>query len=106
MDKEFKKIKNKVLKKYPGAKCYLIDDTYVICDSAGYPIYNDTLTRLPKPTTVRQAWQYLSDTIWYSGMLIKSFNAFNDSKMFRILEKTDIEHPKKKANKKVRDDIF
>lgn len=83
LGKYLNKIKKKVLRTYPGAKCFkMLDGTYEICSARGYPIRNPGLF-LPKNTTVLEAWERAAYSIWFSGMVVKSFNAFSDEKMVK-----------------------
>lgn len=86
--KELKRAKNKVLKKYPGAYCRFTPESgiYEIVTENGYPITNPEL-RLPPYKSVREAWHNTAMGIWFTGMVVKSHNAFNEEKIFRQFAK-------------------
>jgi hypothetical protein len=93
-DKDFLKLKKKVLKAYPGAHVRMMPDGYYeICTANGYPIRKPELY-LPENKTVREAWERASYAIWFDGMVTKSFNAFSDERMARKFEKIKEEEPK------------
>ena len=86
-DKEFTKLKKKVLKAFPGAHARLMPDgNYEICTQNGYPIRKPELY-LPENKTVREAWERTAYAIWFDGMVNKSFRAFSDDKMVKKFSK-------------------
>lgn len=93
-DKDFLKLKKRVLKAYPDAHVRLMPDgNYEICTANGYPIRKPELF-LPENKTVREAWERASYAIWFDGMVTKSFRAFSDEKMSKKFEKVKEEDPK------------
>lgn len=92
-DKNFLKLKKKVLKAYPGAHVRMMPNgTYEICTANGYPIRKPELY-LPENKTVREAWERTAYAIWFDGMVTKSFNAFSDEKMYKKFDKVKEEEP-------------
>lgn len=89
--KDFIKIKKKVLKANPGAYTrQLPDGTYEVVTANGYKIGNPELL-LTKSKTVRDAWEKAALGSWFTGMIVKSFNAFNDEKIYRKIAKENKE---------------
>lgn len=89
--KSFKRLRNKVLKKYPGAYTKrLPDGTFEVCTANGYKICNPEL-HLPPCQSVREAWETAALGLWFTGMIVKSFNAFNDDKIYKKLVKENKE---------------
>jgi cobalamin-dependent methionine synthase I len=90
LDKEFQKLKRFVSKRFPGAHTFgkrIGDNTYyTVIDGDGYAIVDPELM-IPPATTVRQAWKDAKYCAWFTGMIRKSNNAFNEEKMFKKLAK-------------------
>lgn len=90
-EKNFLKVKRKVLKANPGAYTrQLPDGTFEVCTANGYKIGNPELL-LTSSNTVRDAWEKAALGSWFTGMIVKSFNAFNDEKIYRKLAKENKE---------------
>ena len=87
--REFLKVKRFIQKRFPGA--YTIqrpDGSYAVVDINGISIVNPELM-LPPAKTVRKAWEYAKYTNWFSNMIRKSSNAFDDSKIYDKMSKKD-----------------
>jgi hypothetical protein len=85
--KEFQKVKRFVLKRFPGATTKAYDDgTYAVVDQYGFEIENPELF-MPKAKTVREAWNQAKFGQWFTNMVRKSNNAFNDEKIYKKLAK-------------------
>lgn len=80
--KEFAKIKRFVQKRHPGA--YTIkrsDGSYAVVDGQGLSVVSPELY-LPPAKTVAAAWELAKYTHWFQGMIKKSNNAFDESKVY------------------------
>lgn len=87
--REFLKVKRFIQKRFPGA--YTIqrtDGSYAVVDGNGISIVDPELM-LPPAKTVRKAWEYAKYTNWFSNMIRKSNNAFDDSKIYDKMSKKD-----------------
>ena len=88
--KEFKKLKALVQRRYPNAKTVAkqLGETiyYNVVDCDGISIIDPELM-LPRATSVRQAWLNAKLCRWFSGMIRKSNNAFNEEKIYKQLIK-------------------
>jgi hypothetical protein len=87
--REFQKVKRFIQKRFPGA--YTIkrtDGSYAVVDGNGISIVDAELM-LPPAETVRKAWEYAKYTNWFTNMIRKSNNAFDDSKIYDKMSKKD-----------------
>lgn len=84
---EFKKNKKYVLKKVPSAKTILKSNgTYIVVDSCGKAVSSPEELLMPQATSVQEAWRQARYGLWFSGMIQKSNNAFNEEKMWKSLK--------------------
>ena len=67
--REFAKVKRFIQKRFPGV------------DGTGRSIVDPELL-LPPAHTVREAWRQAKYTNWFSNMIRKSANAFDESKVY------------------------
>ena len=80
--REFAKVKRFIQKRFPGA--YTIrraDKSYAVVDGEGISIVDEELLLPPAPT-IREAWRQAKYTNWFSNMIRKSANAFDESKVY------------------------
>jgi hypothetical protein len=84
--KTFEKAKKLVSKRYPGAHIRLVNGLYEVCNKNGFPIRTADLY-MPENYTARDAWERLAHSLWFGKMVVKSFNAFNDDKLFKKVVK-------------------
>jgi len=80
--REFAKVKRFIQKRFPGA--YTIrrhDNSFAVVDGNGRSIVDPELL-LPPAHTVREAWRQAKYTNWFSNMIRKSANAFDESKVY------------------------
>jgi len=80
--REFAKLKRFIQKRHPGAYTIeRLDKSYAVVDGNGISIVDPELL-LPPARTVRKAWEYAKYTNWFSNMIRKSNNAFDESKVY------------------------
>lgn len=87
--REFQKVKRFIQKRFPGA--YTIqrtDESYAVVDGSGKSIVDSELM-IPPAKTVRKAWEYAKYTNWFTNMIRKSNNAFDDNKIYDKMSKKD-----------------
>lgn len=88
--KEFAKVKRFIQKRFPGARTQAkwVDGKvrYQVIDGNGYVVVDPELL-LPPADTVRQAWQDAKYCAWFTNMIRKSNNAFNEEKMIKKINK-------------------
>jgi hypothetical protein len=87
--REFLKVKRFIQKRFPGA--YTIqktDGSYAVVDGNGKSLVDPELM-LPPAKTVRKAWEYAKYTNWFTNMIRKSNNAFDDNKIYDKMSKKD-----------------
>ena len=87
--REFQKVKRFIQKRFPGAyTTQRTDGSYTVVDGNGKSIVDPELM-LPPALTVRKAWEYAKYTNWFTNMIRKSNNAFDDSKFYDKMSKKD-----------------
>ena len=80
--REFAKLKRFIQKRHPGAYTIRrVDGSYAVVDGYGISIVDPNLY-LPPAHTVRKAWEYAKYTNWFQGMIRKSANAFDETKVY------------------------
>ena len=80
--REFAKLKRFIQKRHPGAYTIKrVDGSFAVVDDNGISIVDQELL-LPPAHTVRKAWEYAKYTNWFSNMIRKSNNAFDESKVY------------------------
>lgn len=88
--KEFAKVKRFIQKRFPGARTQAKwvngQVRYQVVDGNGYVVVDPELY-LPPATTVRQAWADAKYCAWFTNMIRKSNNAFNEEKMIKKINK-------------------
>ena len=88
--KEFAKVKRFIQKRFPGARTearlHNGEVHYQVVDGNGYKVVDPELL-LPPATTVRQAWADAKYCAWFTNMIRKSNNAFNEEKMIKKINK-------------------
>ena len=88
--KEFAKVKRFIQKRFPGAMTQAKykdgKKVFQVVDGEGYIVIDPELY-LPPATTVRQAWYDAKYCAWFTNMIRKSNNAFNDEKMIKKINK-------------------
>jgi len=83
--KEFQKVKRFVLKRFPGATTKAYEDgTFAVVDDYGFEIVNPELF-MPRAKSVKEAWNQAKFGQWFTNMVRKSNNAFNDEKIYKKL---------------------
>ena len=83
--KEFQKVKRFVLKRFPGATTKAYEDgTFAVVDDYGFEIVNPELY-MPRAKSVKEAWNQAKFGQWFTNMVRKSNNAFNDEKIYKKL---------------------
>jgi hypothetical protein len=86
--KEFLKVKRFIQKRFPGAHTVAKQTTNgfvydVVDNNLGTLISPDLY--LPPASSVTQAWRYAKHSVWFSNMLRKSNEAFNEERMYKKL---------------------
>lgn len=85
--REFQKVKRFVMKRFPGAHTIQKPDgSYVVIDGLGMAVRNDDLL-LPPARSVVDAWNQAKYCHWFTNMIRKSNNAFNEEKFYKKLAK-------------------
>jgi hypothetical protein len=88
--KEFAKVKRFIQKRFPGARteARIMDGVvyYQVVDGEGHVVIDPELL-LPPATTIRQAWADAKYCAWFTNMIRKSNNAFNQEKMIKKINK-------------------
>lgn len=85
--KEFQKMKRFVQKRFPGATTQAKGDgTYSVVDANGREVRNEELL-FPPAKTVWEAWQQAKYSHWFTNMIRKSNNAFNEEKIYKAIAK-------------------
>jgi hypothetical protein len=85
--KEFQKMKRFVQKRFPGATTKANGDgTYSVVDAYGLEVRNEELL-FPPANTVWEAWHQAKYSHWFTNMIRKSNNAFNEEKIYKAIAK-------------------